>query len=90
MYSNIGEKIQKLAKICGIFGILCITGGLIFLVGLFLESEEWAWPIECGIILYGVLSFIGSWPLYAFGQITNDIHAMRTKDFYLNSDDVLR
>lgn len=80
MYHNIGEKVCKLAKICGIFGVLCIIGGLIFLVGLVFESEDWAWPIACGVILYGVLSIIGSWPLYAFGQITNDIHAMRTKD----------
>ena len=80
MCSNIGEKIQKIAKICGIFSILCIIGGLIFLACLFLNYEEWAWPIACGVILYGTLSFISSCVLYAFGQITNDVHAMRIND----------
>ncbi len=83
IYSNIGEKLCKLAKICGVFGIVCVAIGSIYLLYLFSIEEGWAWPSACGIILYGVISFIGSYFLYAFGQLTNDVHSiqvMRMKD----------
>ena len=75
LYSNIGNKVCKLAKICGVIGIVCIVIGLI--LALYYQSDlELIGGLV--IIVLGVISLLGSWPMYAFGQITNDVHAMRT------------
>ena len=31
-----------------------------------------------------LLAAVGTWPLYAFGQITSDIRAMRNRDYAEN------
>lgn len=75
LYSNIGDKVCAVAKICGIIGIV------LMLIGIYVAIDSYN-DIELigGIatIVLGASSLIGSWPMYAFGQITNDVHAMRT------------
>ena len=77
LYENIGGKIKNWAKWIFIFEVIgaIITG----LVLLFTDED---------LILYGLLTlvcgtivaYIGSWILYAFGQLVEDVHAMRDKE----------
>ena len=70
MYSNIGKKLQAIAKICGVIGIICaILGVLVF----WFDSES----TGIIVIVSGIMSLIGSLPLYAFGQMTDDVHEIR-------------
>ena len=76
MYSEVGKKIMSLAKICSWITFIC--GVLIWFIILvdgdkYNNMPGWIW---LGI---GVLSFISSWPLYGFGQLIDDVHALRTK-----------
>ena len=60
LYTNIGGKLRTLAKICGAIGIVCFCIGVLILT--------------LGIL--GLLCLISSWPLYAFGQLVDDVHKM--------------
>ncbi len=93
MYKDVGNKIKLLAQIVG--WTLLIVGCIVWLVlisngerieyGWYYEYEEefvykkaddvWAWVA----LVAGVLGFISSWIAYGFGQIVDDIHAMREK-----------
>lgn len=57
--------------VCGIIGVICAGIGFLALV---IADEE---ALGFAAIVSGLLALISSWPLYAFGQITDDIHAMR-------------
>ena len=76
MYSEVGKKIMGLAKACGWITFIC---GVIIWVIIIADGNSynnmpgWIW---LGI---GVLSFISSWPLYGFGQLIDDVHAMRER-----------
>jgi len=78
MYSNIGDKVCKAAKICGFIGIIAAVVGLVCLFVAIANSEDVLFIVGPALAVLGVACLIGSWPLYAFGQITNDVHAMRT------------
>lgn len=69
LYSNIGTKVCRLAMFCGLLGIVGMIGSII------LFAAEGA---EIGIIalLSSVVCILSSWPLFAFGQMTNDVHKM--------------
>ena len=77
LYENIGSKIKNWAK--WIFVIEAIGAVITGLVLLFTDE---------GLILYGLLTlvcgpivaWVGSWILYAFGQLVEDVHAMRDKE----------
>ena len=72
MYSNIGKKLQMIAKICGVFGIICAV------VGVAVACMDYDYlVIGISLIASGIASIAGSWPLYAFGQLTNDVHEIR-------------
>ena len=73
LYSNIGDKVCKVAMVCGCIGIVCA------IIGFFIWAGN-SFDEIAGLILaaIGVFCLLSSWPLYAFGQITNDVHAMRT------------
>ena len=76
LYKNIGDKVCKVAIFCGWLGVISIVIGLICLL-LWLDGDDVFMILGGAAICSGVLSIISSWPLYAFGQITNDVHAMR-------------
>lgn len=78
MFNNIGSKMKKLATFfcwCGIIASVIAT------LALWSAHEEYAPTIGTGflVLICGIAgSWLGSVALYAFGQITDDIHAMRT------------
>lgn len=90
MFNNIGHKIQVLAKVLCWIGIICwvITGFALMagsssmtyrLNGEFVRANSGA-SVVVGIltIVVGVLvSWIGSFLLYGFGQLVEDAHAIR-------------
>ena len=70
---------MTLALVVWCVGILAsIVIGIILIANAYNDSSL----LTGWIVLVGgsVFSWIGSWTLYAFGQITEDIHAMRTSD----------
>ena len=89
-YTGVGGKLQLLAKIggalCLVLGslsvILILLGVLVLLlqlVGLIPSGFE-----PTSLMLGGLIGMVGAlllavstWPLYAFGQITADLHAIR-------------
>ena len=99
-YDDVGGKIQKLAKICGFIWLIvgaisaffAALGLLIFLlqmVGLFDPYLDASGFILSGLIglAASLLMAIGTWPLYAFGQITSDVRSMKGNNFTEKTDD---
>lgn len=89
-YSDVGGSLQLLAKICGvlylimgILGVVAIVLGIIILLlqlfGLILPSFDPLSLLMAGlaIIVSALILAVSTWPLYAFGQITADLHAIR-------------
>ena len=83
IYSNIGDKVCKLAMACGCIGIVCAVIGIL---AYFNAENDIAGIGGIVLIALGVFCTVSSWPLYAFGQITNDVHAMRTSAVTKTSD----
>ena len=77
LYENIGSKIKNWAK--WIFVIEAIGAVITGLVLLFTDED---------LILYGpltaicgpIVAYVSSWILYAFGELVEDVHAMRDKE----------
>ena len=77
MYDNIGGKIKGLAKT---MFIVAAIGAVITGIVLLATVDDY-------LILYGLLTlvcgpiiaWVGSWILYAFGELVEDVHAMRKK-----------
>lgn len=55
-----------------------IIAGVICLIMGFIEDDELL-LIGISVIVSGLVCYIGSWLLYAFGQITTDVHEMKEK-----------
>ena len=77
LYENIGSKIKNWAK--WIFVIEAIGAVIAGQVLLFTDED---------LILYGLLAaicgpivaYVSSWILYAFGELVEDVHAIRNKE----------
>lgn len=74
MFKDIGNKLCAVAKFCAVIGTI------ISLIGAFCVF----WSIIDDFILagipllvIGIVTIISAWALYAFGQVTNDIHAIK-------------
>ena len=89
-YSDVGDKLQLLAKICGVLylimgvlGVVAIALGIVILLlqlfGLIPPSISPMSLLMAGLIIIAsaLILAVGTWPLYAFGQITADLHAIR-------------
>ncbi|WP_294553257.1 hypothetical protein [uncultured Pseudoflavonifractor sp.] len=74
LYSNIGKKLTTLAMVCGGIGIFCIAVGVIVELLTFFDSFNGILLLSCG--LGGLLCLLSSWPLYAFGQLVDDVHQL--------------
>ena len=73
MYSNIGKKIMMLVKVCNlVIGVCAFIGCCVFLV-----NENFAGITALAIIT--LLCPIAFWPLYGFGQLVDDVHAIRNQ-----------
>lgn len=77
IYANVGEKLCKLAKFFGFVGIVVVIVGLAMLIWGVVDGEDALFFSGPAAIASGIGCIIGSWPLYAFGQITTDIQTMR-------------
>lgn len=81
MFTDVGKKIMKLA------GVLCVLGiiaSVISGIAVIASNSRYSSTILPGILTIiggSLLSWIGSWTLYAFGQIADDIHEMREHKF---------
>jgi len=73
MNKNIGQNIKSLAKFCGplAFGLAVIAAYFVSLSGNFIGAV-------C-ILVAGLICWLSSWPLYGFGQLIEDVHALRKK-----------
>lgn len=72
MYSNVGKKIMTLAKVLGwVFLIAGIITAIVFM------SFGWKFFIVIAPLIGGVLLYVSSWVLYGFGQLVEDVSAMR-------------
>ena len=89
-YSDVGGKIQLVAKICGliylILGLLGVAVMALSIVILLLQLFGLIPPYfsAASLLLSGLIAVVsalvlaaGTWPLYAFGQMTADVHAIR-------------
>ncbi len=82
MYENVGKKIQIIAIIGGILG--AITGVILFFV-FFGDS----FLIALLYLLGGGALFMGSWFVYGFGQVVDDISVLRdTAVYFYNKEKV--
>ena len=71
IFENIGGTLQGLAKVDFVLGILCVIVCIIVEIA----EDTGGIVIGSGIVAGGVL--IGrSYFIYAFGQMTNDLHKM--------------
>ena len=88
-YGDVGGSLKMLAKIYGVlcliafllFAVVAALGVLTFLLALVdLSDMEGTELILMGLVgmLSSVILAVGSWPLYAFGQITSDIREIKT------------
>jgi len=81
-YSDIGGKIKRWAKWIFIVESICaiIAGICIILNALSYADESNAvWGIL--LIIFGPpVAFVSTWILYAFGQLVEDVHAMRDEE----------
>ncbi|MCE5210734.1 MAG: hypothetical protein LLG40_04190 [Deltaproteobacteria bacterium] len=74
-YNNIGNKLKSLAKLfrnIGLFLVVIVFIATIISSSSSLHSDE---TLLIGIltsIAIIIISFIGSWPLYGFGQLIED------------------
>ena len=79
LYKNIGEKIKGWAKWVFIIGAISSIIGALGM--LFSAEDEWMLIVGLLALVVGPLvAWVSSWLLYAFGQITDDLHAMRNKE----------
>ena len=71
MYSNVGGKIKLVAKL---YGWITLIGGLLtffILLGDYDFGEVFYVPI------LALTGFATSWPLYGFGQLVDDVQAIK-------------
>ena len=77
MYENIGSKIKKLAEwTYRIEALGAILGGTLTWIRNGFADGSWCLLI---ILLGPVVAYVSSWLLYAFGELVEDIHAIRSK-----------
>lgn len=77
LYENIGGKIKTLAKWTFIVeGI----GAIITALALIFTDEDLILAGLLTLICGPIVAWISSWILYAFGELVEDIHALRNKE----------
>lgn len=89
-YTNVGGKLQLLAKISGalclILGLLGVVmmllSVLLLMLQLFGLISPYFEPLSLTLggliaVVSALLLAVSTWPLYAFGQIVGDLHAIR-------------
>ena len=77
LYENIGGKIKNWAK--WIFIIEAIGAIITGLVLLFTD-EDFILVGLLTLVCGPLVAYVGSWILYAFGELVEDVHAIRNKE----------
>lgn len=74
LYENVGGKIKRLAK--WMFIVEAISA---FIAGIVLAADtDVLYILLC--IVGPIVAWVSSWVLYAFGELVEDVHAMRNKE----------
>ena len=74
LYENVGAKIKGLAKwIFFLEALSAVISGIVLLA----EGEAWFGLLT--LVLGPVIALASSWLLYAFGQLTEDTHEMKSQ-----------
>lgn len=86
MYSNIGHKLRTVAKVVGMIGFVIVGIGL--LVMLMATGYRLAVGLVPGLICItvGLLLYVSTFPLYAFGQLVDDVNYIRNSKVINNND----
>lgn len=71
MYTNVGNKIKVIAQVAGWFWL--IVGVIAWIYWLGDGENLFAWIS----LLTGICVYFSSWFTYGFGQLVEDVHAMR-------------
>ena len=79
MFNNIGRKTMGLSKFLAWFGIIAsiIAGIIVYNSVPFYNSESVLFPAILTALLGSLVSWIGSFFLYGFGQLVDDVSALR-------------
>lgn len=81
LYDDIGGKIKRMAKWTFIVEAI---GAIITGIALAIDNYEGGYIL---ISIFGpIVAWVSSWVLYAFGELVEDIHAMRKKELPLEND----
>ena len=83
LYENIGGKIKNWAKwIFIVEAIGAIIFGICILIGEIdvLGPDSFAFSGLFVMIFGPIVAWVGSWILYAFGELVEDVHAIRNKE----------
>ena len=83
MYNDIGKKIQDIGATVG--WISLIAGAITWLIlitnkhdyyGYYITDDDiWGWVA----LVSGVMGYVSSWFTYGFGQLIDDVHALRSQ-----------
>lgn len=77
MYDNIGGKIKGLAK--AMF-IVEAFGAVIAGIALLATDDDLILAGLLTLFCGPIIAWVGSWILYAFGELVEDVHAMRNNE----------
>ena len=78
MYDNIGGKIKGLAKTMFIVEAI---GAVIMGIVLLATDDDLIFAGLLTLFCGPIIAWVSSWVLYAFGELVEDIHAMRNKHY---------
>ena len=81
MYENVGRKIQIIGQVCG--WLLLIAGIVLWIFMCFISGYSDDIIIGWISLAGGVVGFISSWFIYAFGQLVDDVHNIRQHTKYI-------
>ena len=70
MYTNVGKKIQIIGQVLG--WMLLAAGVIVMFWQTSLDNPL----VGLGALFAGVVGYMSSWFIYAFGQLVDDVHAM--------------
>ena len=79
LYSNVGDKLCAIAKICGVIGVIAFIVGVVFVPLTIITGDDAFIILAAAFAGSGIGVLVSSWPLYAFGQVVRDVHAIRNK-----------
>lgn len=85
VYRNIGKKLMFLAFF---LNVILLVGGMIAFFVLICDGYDKNNWIGTICFFGGILSFVPSWFIYAYGQKTDDIHAIRNHILKDNNNEV--